>query len=71
MQQERIAEKIQKSYPFVDIVFGTHAAHKFPELLYRALSTGKHVFDIENSDGVNAEDLPMSADASAAAAAIL
>ena len=62
MQQERIAEKIQKSYPFVDIVFGTHAAHKFPELLYRALSTGKRVFDIENSDGVIAEDLPLHRD---------
>lgn len=62
MQQERIAEKIQKSYPFVDIVFGTHAAHKFPELLYRALSTGKRVFDIENSDGVIAEDFPLHRD---------
>lgn len=62
MQQERIAEKIQKSYPFVDIVFGTHAAHKLPELLYRALSTGKRVFEIENSDGVIAEDLPLHRD---------
>ena len=62
MQQERIAEKIRRSYPFVDIVFGTHAAHKFPELLYRSLSTGKRVFDIENSDGVIAEDLPLHRD---------
>ena len=62
MQQEHVAEKIRNSYPFVDIVFGTHAAHKFPELLYRALSTGKRVFDIENSDGVIAEDLPLHRD---------
>ena len=62
VQQEHIAKKFRQSYPFVDIVFGTHVAHKFPELLYRALSTGKRVFDIENSDGVIAEDLPLHRD---------
>ena len=46
MQQERIAEKIQKSYPFVDIVFGTHAAHKFPELLYRLIESSCNGFEL-------------------------
>ena len=27
MQQQHIADKIKKSYPFVDLVFGTHVVH--------------------------------------------
>ncbi|MEG2851996.1 MAG: tRNA (N6-isopentenyl adenosine(37)-C2)-methylthiotransferase MiaB, partial [Hydrogenoanaerobacterium sp.] len=38
MQQKQISEKIKKSYPFVDLIFGTHAMHKFPELIYSALT---------------------------------
>lgn len=34
MQQKHIAQKIKQSFPFVDLVFGTHVVHKFPELLY-------------------------------------
>lgn len=58
-QQPHIAEKIRKSYPYVDLVFGTHVLHKLPELLYRTLTDHKRVFDIENSDGVIAEDIPV------------
>ncbi len=64
MQQERVVQRIKNSYPFVDIVFGTHVAHKLPELLYRSLSTGKRVFDAEDSDGVIAENLPLHRDSS-------
>ena len=32
-QQPQVAEKIKNSYPYVDIVFGTHALYKFPQLL--------------------------------------
>lgn len=35
MQQEHIRNKIYSSYPFVDLVFGTHAVTSLPELLYR------------------------------------
>ncbi len=35
MQQGHVAERIKKSYPYVDLVFGTHAMHRFPELLYQ------------------------------------
>ncbi len=62
MQQEHIAQKIQKSYPFVNIVFGTHVAHKLPEMLYNVLSRKKKVFSIENSDGVIAEGIPVKRD---------
>ncbi|MBQ7548088.1 MAG: tRNA (N6-isopentenyl adenosine(37)-C2)-methylthiotransferase MiaB [Clostridia bacterium] len=64
MQQPRVAEKIRASYPFVDMVFGTHVIHKIPELFYRRLTTGKRVFEIPDSDGVIAEDLPVRRDGS-------
>lgn len=64
MQQEHISEKIKNSYPYVDIVFGTHVAHKLPELLYKSYSKGKRVFDTEKNDGVIAEDVPIYRDSS-------
>ncbi len=64
MQQEHVWQKIKKSYPFVNLVFGTHAIHRLPEMLYRVLSTGKRVFETENSAGVIAEGLPVRRDGS-------
>lgn len=62
MQQEHISEKIKNSYPFVNLVFGTHVTHKLPELVSKVLCTGKRVFCIDESDGVIAEGLPSSRD---------
>ena len=41
MQQKQVADKIKNSYPFVDIVFGTHVSHRLPEFIYRSLCLGK------------------------------
>ena len=41
MQEKHITDKIKESYPFVDIVFGTHTIHKLPEDLYRTIKTKK------------------------------
>ncbi len=62
MQQERVAEKIKKSYPFVDLLFGTHVSYKLPEFIYKCLSSGKRVFDITESDGNIVEGLPIKRD---------
>ena len=40
VQQKAVSEKIKKSYPYVDVLFGTQVRHKFPELVYRRLVTG-------------------------------
>ncbi|MBO4894506.1 MAG: tRNA (N6-isopentenyl adenosine(37)-C2)-methylthiotransferase MiaB [Clostridia bacterium] len=64
MQQKHAAEKIKKSYPFVDIVFGTHAVYRLPELFYRNLTSGKRVFEITDEDGSIAENLPVHRDSS-------
>ena len=44
MEQEHVAERIRNSFPFVNLVFGTHVIHKFPELLYTVVTGGKRVF---------------------------
>ncbi|MCM1284833.1 MAG: tRNA (N6-isopentenyl adenosine(37)-C2)-methylthiotransferase MiaB [Acetobacter sp.] len=62
MQQKHIADKIKQSYPFVDLVFGTHVIHQLPELLYRALTGRKRVFEIPDMDGAIAEGVPVKRD---------
>ena len=43
-EQEHVAERFKKSYPFVNIVFGTHVIHRLPEMLYATLTDSKRVF---------------------------
>lgn len=62
MQQQHIADKIKQSYPFVDLVFGTHVIHRLPELIYKAMTGRKRVFEIPDMDGAIAEDLPVKRD---------
>lgn len=58
-QQPQVAEKIKNSYPYVDIVFGTHALYKFPQLLYQRLTGKKRVFDISgDQEGLIWEEMP-------------
>ncbi|MGX8774058.1 MAG: tRNA (N6-isopentenyl adenosine(37)-C2)-methylthiotransferase MiaB [Bacillota bacterium] len=33
MQQERVTTRIRRSYPWVDVIFGTHNIHEFPDML--------------------------------------
>lgn len=62
VQQEHITEKIKKVHEHVDLVFGTHALYKMPELLYKAMQSKGIVVDIEDSEGAIAEDIPMLRD---------
>ena len=62
MQQEHVAEKIKNSYPYVNLVFGTHALHKLPELLFKGFKTKKRVFSTDECDGVIAEGMPNERD---------
>lgn len=67
MQQEHIREKIYNSYPFVDIVFGTHAHYLLPELFKRFLTRKKRVVSAFDIDGEIAEGLPVYRDRTAKA----
>lgn len=59
MQEEHIQEKIKKSYPYIDILFGTHTLHKLPENIHKVLGNRKKVKDVIDIDGKVYEDLPI------------
>ena len=71
MQEEHITEKIKKSYPFVDVVFGTHTLHKFPEDLYIAITKNKKVKDVIDIDGEIYEGLPVKRSSNRQASVII
>lgn len=56
MQQAHIAEDIKKRYPHVDMVFGTHALYRFPEILSEVLEH-KRIFDVQDEEGRIFEDI--------------
>ena len=53
MQEQHITDKIHESYPYTDIIFGTHTLHKLPEDLYNTLVNNKKVkvFTLEKNMG--------------------
>ena len=59
MQEKHIQEKLKQSYPYVDIIFGTHTLHKFPENLYKILMERKKIKDVIDIDGEVYEGLPI------------
>ena len=62
VQQEHMAEKIKRSYPVVDLVFGPHDLWHFPELLLRVMTGKKRVFATERCDGYVTEGMPLKRD---------
>ncbi|MBQ0083778.1 MAG: tRNA (N6-isopentenyl adenosine(37)-C2)-methylthiotransferase MiaB [Clostridiales bacterium] len=61
-QQQIVADKIKKSYPYVDMVLGTQVMHKFPELLYKRLNGSPRIFDISGYDKEIVEGIPVHRD---------
>ena len=58
MQEPSVVEKIKKSYPFVDMIFGTHNVYKLAEILYTHLVSERMVLDVwQEAEGI-VEDLP-------------
>ncbi|MDO5344863.1 MAG: tRNA (N6-isopentenyl adenosine(37)-C2)-methylthiotransferase MiaB [Lachnospiraceae bacterium] len=58
MQEAEVVDKIQKSYRFVDLIFGTHNIYKFAELLVSALQNDRMIIDIWKDTDKIVEDLP-------------
>ena len=58
MQEQEVREKIAKSYPYVDVVFGTNNIHEMPSLTLRALKEHTRAYawyeDDDNSRVVEA-----------------
>lgn len=59
MQQKGIPEIIKKKYPFVDIIFGTHNIHRFPELLNNSFQKNSTLIEVWEKEGEIIEDIPV------------
>ena len=59
MQEPDVVEKLKKSYPFVDLIFGTHNIFKFAELLVTMLESDRMIIDICKDTDQIVEDLPV------------
>ena len=61
-QQQSVADKIKKSYPYIDIVFGTQVSHRLPEFIYKRLKGSKRIFELALENKEIVEDVPVSRD---------
>ncbi len=61
-QETRVAERIKKSYPYVDILFGTHVRHKFPEFVYRRMMGSARIFENPERNAGFVEGVPLHRD---------
>lgn len=57
-QQKQIAEKMQKTFPFVDIIFGTHNTHLFMEFLNSLKHNKKRILH-HTEEEVVCEEVPI------------
>lgn len=62
VQQEHMAQKLKKSYPIVDLVFGPHELWRFPELLLEQMESKKRVFAVDDAPGTVYEGIPHARD---------
>ena len=58
-QEEVVIDKIQKSYSFVDLIFGTHNLYAFPELFVQMMQRDLMIVDVWESTTKIVEDLPI------------
>lgn len=59
IQEKNVVDKIRKSYPFVDIMFGTHNIHELAELLTENMKTGKTTVHVLEKGAEPVENLPI------------
>ena len=50
-EQQQVSEKLKMSYPYVDLVMGSNAAGRLPELLYRVLIEGRRSIRRDAGEG--------------------
>jgi tRNA-2-methylthio-N6-dimethylallyladenosine synthase len=61
-QQDIVGERIRKSYPYVDLLFGTHVGHRLPEFLYKLFKEKGRVFETSTQEKEVVEDIPTKRD---------
>lgn len=63
-QQKIIADRIKMSYPYVDMLFGTHVVHRLPEFIYKRLTGSGRIFEISDENNDIVEGIPVHRDQS-------
>ena len=56
-QQSGQAKKLKETFPFVDIIFGTHNLSSFKEYLEKRLNQGKKTLEVWDIDGTICENV--------------
>lgn len=57
-QEESVVNKILKSYPHVDLIFGTHNIHRLPVLVRDAMFSKEMVIEVWSKEGDIIENMP-------------
>ncbi len=58
MQQQHIIDTVKSKYPWVDIIFGTHNIHRFPELLSKVYGEKRKISEVFEDSADIVEGLP-------------
>jgi tRNA-2-methylthio-N6-dimethylallyladenosine synthase len=58
-QEEEVVDTILKTYPHVDLVFGTHNIHRLPQLLYQVSMSRERTIEVFSKEGEVIENLPV------------
>lgn len=59
MAQEKVVQqKVRKTYPWIDLVFGTHNLHRLPELVEQARASQETVLEVWDKAQVMVDELP-------------
>lgn len=57
-QEEYVVERVLKTYPHVDIIFGTHNIHRLPDYIRTALFSKEKVVEVYSEEGAIVESVP-------------
>lgn len=58
VQQQHIIDSIKSKYPWVDLIFGTHNIHEFPQLLKNVIEEREKLVHVWEDGGEIVEGLP-------------
>ncbi|MBO4990563.1 MAG: tRNA (N6-isopentenyl adenosine(37)-C2)-methylthiotransferase MiaB [Firmicutes bacterium] len=58
MQQQHVIDTLKAKYPWVDLVFGTHNIHQFPELIKNVMAEREKIVEVWPDGGEIVEGLP-------------
>ncbi|MFW5893284.1 MAG: tRNA (N6-isopentenyl adenosine(37)-C2)-methylthiotransferase MiaB [Bacillota bacterium] len=61
-QEEKVVNRLLKSYPYVDLIFGTHNIDKLPDYIETALFNKERVVEVFSEEGRIVENLPRKRD---------